>query len=174
METGMIHVYIGDGKGKTTAALGLLIRIYGAGGSCLFVQFLKGNPTAELKALEQLKIPCLRTDDVKKFITFMNAEELEECQKSNRNCFETLIKLAQTHSFDCIVLDEVLDAVSTGMLPEEQLLAFLNQVKGRTEVILTGRDPGEGVLALADYITEMKKIKHPYDRGVCARKGIEY
>lgn len=170
----MIHIYIGDGKGKTTAALGLLLRNYGAGGSCLFVQFLKGSPTAELAALEKLGIPYLRTDDVKKFISFMNDEELEACRKSHQNCFEALTGMTRIRTFDCIVLDEVLDAVSTGMLPEEELLAFLNQTKGHTEVILTGRNPGDKVAALADYITEMKKIRHPYDKGVFARKGIEY
>ena len=75
---------------------------------------------------------------------------------------------------DCIVLDEVLDAVSTGMLSEEALVQFVESVKPHAEVVITGRNPGERVVALADYMTEMKKHKHPYEQGVTARRGIEY
>ena len=174
MKTGMVHLYIGDGKGKTTSALGLLIRAYGAGLSCLFVQFLKGAPSAELETLQKLQIPYLRTNDVKKFAVFMDADELEACRKSQNLCFEKLAEFARRSSFYCIVLYEVLDAVSLGMLPEEKLTAFLAGMKGKTEVILTGRNPSENICAFADYITEMKKRRHPYERGVTARKGIEY
>jgi cob(I)alamin adenosyltransferase len=174
LDTGMIHLYIGDGKGKTTAALGLLVRAHGAGLSCLFVQFLKGTPTSELAALDQLKIPYIRTDDVKKFVPFMDAEELGACRKSHRDCFNKLTDLMERHPFDCVVLDEILDAVSLGMIQQEELLAFLEREKGRTEIVLTGRNPGEKILELADYVTEMKKMKHPYEKGVAARKGVEY
>lgn len=174
MNTGMVHLYIGDGKGKTTAALGLLIRAYGAGLSCLFVQFLKGTPTSELETLKKLNIPYIRTNDVKKFVVFMNHEELDLCRENHKACFLKLMKLTENGSFDCIVLDEVLDAVSLGMLSEDDLLEFLKRQKGKAEVILTGRNPGENLITLADYITEMKKRKHPYERGVTARKGIEY
>lgn len=174
MDTGMIHLYIGNGKGKTTAALGLLIRAYGAGLSCLFVQFLKGSSTSELAVLEKLKIPYIRTDDVKKFVAFMDAEELNACRKSHKDCFKKLTGLMERYSFDCVVLDEILDAVSLGMIQQEELLAFLRKEKGRVEIILTGRNPGDEILELADYITEMKKIRHPYERGIAARKGVEF
>ena len=170
----MIHLYTGDGKGKTTAALGLLVRAYGAGLSCLFVQFLKGAPTSELAVLDKLNIPYIRTDDVKKFVAFMDAEELNACRKSHKDCFKKLTGLMGRHAFDCVVLDEILDAVSLGMIQQEELLAFLDREKGRTEIVLTGRNPGDKILKLADYVTEMKKIKHPYERGVAARKGVEY
>lgn len=170
----MVHIYIGDGKGKTTAALGLLIRAHGAGLSCLFVQFLKGNHTSELVSLETLKIPYIRTDDVKKFVAYMDQNELEICRENHQDCFARLTQMVEQNSFDCVVLDEVLDAVSTGMLSEEQLLNFLNQMSDCSEIVLTGRNPSPKVLSTADYITEMKKIRHPYDKGIGARKGIEY
>ena len=80
----------------------------------------------------------------------------------------------ERYSFDCVVLDEILDAVSLGMIQQEELLAFLRKEKGRVEIILTGRNPGDEILELADYITEMKKIRHPYERGIAARKGVEF
>ena len=174
MENGMLHLYLGDGKGKTTAALGLLFRAYGAGLSCLFVQFLKGTPTAELKTLDRLGIPYLRTEDVKKFVPFMSPEELDVCKKDHCACFSALLERVRCGSYDCIVLDEVLDAVGLGMIDEAKLVSFLLERKGKSEVILTGRDPGEQLLSLADYVTEMKKKKHPYERGITARHGIEY
>jgi len=170
----MLHLYLGDGKGKTTAALGLLFRAYGAGLSCFFVQFLKGTPTAELKALDRLGIPYLRTEDVKKFVPFMSEDELDACKKDHHACFAALLERVQCGDYDCIVLDEILDAVNLGMISEEQLVTFLEERKGKSEVILTGRDPSERLLSLADYVTEMKKKKHPYERGVAARRGIEY
>ena len=174
MNPGMVHLYIGDGKGKTTAALGLLMRAYGAGLSCLFVQFLKGMPTGELETLRRLQIPVLRTDDVRKFIASMSPEEQEACRQSHTDCFGRLVCAVSERQPDCIVLDEVLDAVSLGMIPEEKLIALIETCRGRTELILTGRDPGKAVVELADYITEMKKLRHPYEQGVEARKGIEY
>lgn len=174
METGMVHLYIGDGKGKTTAALGLLARAYGAGLSCLFVQFLKGGETAELKMLEKLGVPVIRTEDVKKFVAFMDEKELELCKKSHQECFEKLLDTVKKQNVDLVVLDEALDAVSLGMVSEAELVNFLKHQKGTTEVVLTGRNPGQAMVELADYITEMKKIKHPYEQGVTARKGIEF
>ena len=172
--SGMVHLYYGDGKGKTTAALGLLIRAFGAGKSCLFVQFLKGSPTSELETLRRLEIPYLRTDEVKKFVVSMTEEEREACTASHALCFDRLLSAVAAHSPDCVVLDEVLDAVSLGMLPEEQVLQFLRECRGKTEVILTGHNPIKRFLEVADYVTEMKNVCHPYSRGISARKGIEY
>lgn len=174
MEHGCVHLYIGDGKGKTTAALGLLVRVHGAGLSCLFVQFLKGRQTAELRSLEALGIPYIRTEDVKKFIPYMTPEELDDCKRDSARCFEELTQRVSGGAYDCVVLDEVLDAVSAGMVPEEQLIAFVEQNRSNTEIVLTGRGPSECVTALADYMTEMKKCKHPYEAGQQAREGIEY
>jgi cob(I)alamin adenosyltransferase len=174
LKKGCVHLYVGDGKGKTTAALGLLVRAHGAGLSCLFVQFLKGQQTSELASLEALGIPYLRTGEVKKFIPYMNQAELLDCREDNARCFRELVRTAAEQKPDCIVLDEVLDAVSTGMLSEEALVQFVESVKPHAEVVITGRNPGERVVALADYMTEMKKHKHPYEQGVTARRGIEY
>ena len=91
LENGKLHLYLGDGKGKTTAALGLLFRAFGAGFSCLFVQFLKGMPTAELQTLDRLGIPYLRTEDVKKFVPFMTEEEKDACLKDHCACFSALL-----------------------------------------------------------------------------------
>ena len=149
------------------------MRAYGAGLSCLFVQFLKGSYTSELETLKRLEIPVIRTEKVKKFIPDMSDEELCFCKENHLHCFEQVCDAVSQTSYDCVVLDEALDAIQTGMLDEEKLIEFIMSCRGRTEIILTGRDPSTKLLSLADYITIMTGIRHPFEKGVTARMGIE-
>lgn len=171
---GLIHIYCGDGKGKTTAAVGLSVRAAGAGKRVLFTQFFKDGSSSEIKILEQL--PQVRTDICKTHYGFYKRmDETERCQA--RRDYTALLEDALEKARDfagLLVLDEVISACNHGMVPEDRLLAFLERKPKDLEVVLTGRSPSQALLALADYVTEMKKEKHPYDWGVPARKGIEF
>lgn len=174
-ETGLVHLYWGDGKGKTTAAMGLALRMLGRGETVLLLQFLKGNGSGERAALSLLPgFSAISGPDRIKFSPDMSQAEREETRALCRN----LLGQAETRCSrgDCglLILDEVCDAVEEGFLSEEQVAAFIDRKPGSLELVLTGH----GLLPLlakrADYITEMKNMRHPYGRGVAARRGIEF
>lgn len=171
---GLIHLYIGSGKGKTTAAIGLCVRMHGTGRRVLFAQFLKGQPSAEVEPLRRLGIQVERTDPVKKFIKSMDEEEYGACCRSCRALFERARDALQSGEYGLVVLDEVLDTAGHGIIGEEELCQALMDRSPDTEVVLTGRNPGQRLCELADYISDMQAIKHPYQKGITAREGIEY
>ena len=156
--TGRIHVYYGDGKGKTTAAMGLALRAAGSGLDVLMFQFLKDNSSSERVILEQIpNVTCLPGKDRVKFVSKMNADEKARLKHYNNKA-----------------LDEILCAVQLGVLSEEKLVEFLEHKPRGLEIVLTGHVVSDKVLELADYVTEIRKVKHPYDQGITAREGIEY
>lgn len=169
----MIHVYCGDGKGKTSAAIGLAIRAAGAGKKVLFSQFLKDGSSSELKILrgiEQISIVNCKT--VSGFYCNMTAEERERAAKDYSEMLEEILSVSD--KFDLLILDEVISACNNSIVDERELCRFLQDKPKSLEVVLTGRNPSKELLALADYATEMQKLKHPYDKGVLARLGIEF
>ena len=171
---GMIHIYEGDGKGKTTAAVGLSIRFAGNGGNVWFAQFLKRNNSGELNILEQIKNICLLRCEKSFGFTFrMTAEQRREAAAYYNDYLEKVLAGAVEQRTGLLVLDEVLDAYNSDMIHKETLLKFLKEKPEELEVVLTGRNPAEELLELADYVTYMEKRKHPYDKGIAARKGIE-
>jgi len=170
---GLIHIYCGDGKGKTTAAAGLALRAAGAGRKVLFVQFFKDGTSSEIEPLRRLGA-CVRvvTENLG-FLWNMNDEELAHAKE----VYTALLRNAEKEAMDgcgLLVLDEVISAVNYGIVPERELLDFLICRPEGLEIVLTGRDPSPALCDAADYITEMRKIRHPYDNGVTGRKGIEY
>lgn len=172
MNKGLIHIYCGDGKGKTTAAVGLAIRCAGAGGRVMFFQFLKGNSSSERDIINRIdNIDVIDGIENMKFVWDMNEKEKEEVCVQYRSIFNSMIKRAG--EYDMIVFDEIIPAVQYDFVTENELISFLHNKPGTTEIVLTGRVPSRRLCGMADYITEMKKIKHPYDSGITARKGIE-
>ena len=171
-KTGLVHIYCGDGKGKTTAAVGPAVRCAGGGGRVLMFQFLKGNGSGERAALGELGgIELWDGPENMKFVWNMTEEERSDMRKYYGEKFRELCAAAP--EFDMLVLDEIIPALKYGFVTEEELLVFLKKKPDGLEVILTGRDPGSRLTAAADYVTEMKKIKHPFDRGVGMRRYIE-
>ena len=157
--TGRIHVYYGDGKGKTTAAMGLVLRAAGSGLDVLMFQFLKDNSSSERIILEQIpNVTCLPGKDRVKFVSKMNADEKARLKHYNNKALDEIIKCA----------------VQLGVLSEEKLVEFLEHKPRGLEIVLTGHVVSDKVLELADYVTEIRKVKHPYDQGITAREGIEY
>ena len=170
---GLIHIYCGDGKGKTTAAVGLTLRSAGAGNRVVFTQFFKDGSSSEISLLRQIPgISVLHADTVGGFWKCMTTEQQAQASRDYTELFHIACERAK--NMDLLVLDEVISACNHGTVPEEALLEFLQNKPENLEVVLTGRNPSEALLAQADYVTEMKKIKHPFDHGVLARKGIEY
>ena len=175
MKSGLIHIYAGDGKGKTTTATGLSTRATGSGKKVLFTQFLKNQQTGELKAFENLPgIKVMRAEAMSKFVWDMTEDELDHMRVSNNEFFGAACSEACEGSYDLLVLDEALGACYAGLLDESAVLAFLREKPEGLEVVLTGRNPSDELIEIADYVSEIKKIKHPFDSGVKARKGIEY
>jgi len=169
---GFIHIYCGDGKGKTTAAMGLCVRAAGNGLKILLFQFLKANTSGELKIISGIpNITILKGPDKMKFTIDMTPAEKAQLKKYNNEIFETIKKMAA--EYDVLFLDEIIYAVSGGFFPEEKLIDFLKHKPDALEVIMTGQNPGQKLIDIADYVSEIKKIKHPYDTGAKARTGIE-
>ena len=173
MKRGLIHIYCGDGKGKTTAAMGLSVRAAGCGRKVVFAQFFKDGHSGECCVLEKLpNITFLRPEKTFGFFWTLSEAEKAEARAFYTAHLQRALDLAK--DADLLVLDEAMSACAHGMIDEEALLAFLRTKPEGLEVVLTGRDPSPAMQDAADYVTEMKKIKHPFDRGIPARKGVEF
>ena len=173
MDTGRIHIYFGDGKGKTTAAVGQAVRAAGYGFRVLFFQFLKDTFSNERKILEQISnITCLPGREQVKFVSRMNGDEKAELLHYNNKALDEIVKFCSP--FDLLVMDEALCAVGLKVLSEEKLISFLKHKPRGLEIVLTGHQASDRMKEIADYATEMHKIKHPYDLGKLAREGIEF
>lgn len=169
----MIQIYCGEGKGKTTAAVGLSVRAAGRGRRVVFAQFLKGADSGERRVLETLPtVTLLELPDAVKFTFAMDAEERAQAQAEQGERFRQAVALGR--AADLLVLDELCAALNADMVPLEEVLAFLDGRPQDLEVVITGRNPPPALVERADYITEMRKIRHPYEQGVGARKGIEF
>ncbi|MGI6333355.1 MAG: cob(I)yrinic acid a,c-diamide adenosyltransferase [Saccharofermentanales bacterium] len=172
---GLIHVLCGNGRGKTTSAIGLIIRAAGHGQRTMLVQFLKNGQSGEIKALRTLPgVHVISGPEDMRFSHVMSNEDREEARERHHRYLAVAVRAAQAGRIDLLVLDEVLDAVHTGLLSEESLLMFLKNKPADLEVVLTGRDPSEKILSLSDYISDIRAVRHPFERGVLARKGVEY
>ena len=168
---GLVHVYFGDGKGKTTAALGLAFRALGGGMRVCVCQFLKGAPSGEIDALSRFsRAEVLRAQfEGERFFWEMDGEARRACASQQRELLQRALKT----SADLFVLDEALDAHCVGALSNDELSDAVEALRARAEIALTGRSAPEWLLSRADYITRMEKLRHPYDRGITARRGIE-
>lgn len=132
---------------------------------------MKGLPTSEIKQLQALGITVIKAGTITKFVPYMTDEERAQCAREQMEGFEAATGMAA--DIDVLVLDEMISAVTTGMVPEERLLDFLRARPGHLEVVMTGRDVPESIAALADYLSDIRAVKHPYEQGIQARKGIE-
>lgn len=185
---GCIHIYYGDGKGKTTAAIGLAVRAAGCGFHSVVVRFLKQDASGEVEALG--RFPEIRVLPCKKNFGFtwqMSKEEKKEAavcyREMMREAFEKACCLiagqgGPENGADAVpvllIMDEVCAALNAGLLELSEVLELLDGRPAALEVILTGRNPSPELLCRADYVTEMRKVSHPFERGLGARRGIEY
>ena len=173
MDRGLIHIYCGDGKGKTTAAVGLSVRAAGCGRKVVFAQFFKDGSSAEIKVLEGLPgVTYVRPERCFGFFWTLNDQEKQEATA----CYTAHLRRAEELAADAdlLVLDEAMSACTNKVICESELLQFLKDKPEKLEVVLTGRDPSPAMVDAADYVTEMRKVKHPFDQGIPARKGVEF
>lgn len=171
---GLIHIYCGDGKGKTTAAVGLAVRCAGRGNKVLLVQFLKSRDSGELYSLAKLPdIEVMRGKESKKFTFQMNEEEKHALLIEHNKMFEQVLAKIKNGGYSLLILDEVIGALNAKVFEMPKLIEFLRHKPENLEVVLTGRNPAPELVEIADYVSEMRKVKHPMDKEIMAREGIE-
>jgi cob(I)alamin adenosyltransferase len=173
LEKGLIIVHTGAGKGKTTAALGLAFRALGQGLKVGIVQFIKGAiPTGEA-ALAARLAPLLEMHTMGDGFTW-NTQDREQDIASARRAWEKAVSLLRDESFGMVILDELNIVLKYDYLPLEEVLAELRRKRPMLHVVITGRNAKDELLEMADLVTEMKLIKHPYKEGVKPQRGVEY
>jgi cob(I)alamin adenosyltransferase len=175
-ELGLVHIYTGDGKGKTTSSLGLALRALGHGLKVYMIQFLKGGAyVGELKIMEKLPDFVIKqygkgSKDMPHF------EDFDPDENDNKRAelgFKEASKVLDSKKWDLLILDEINTALDKGHLSFEKIKKLIEK-RGKTELVLTGRGAPKGLIEIADYVTDMKAVRHPYDKGVLGRPGIDY
>ena len=176
MEIGLIQVYCGEGKGKTTAAIGQGIRATGKGLKVIMIQFLKGGLSGELKTLSKLEpdFKVFRFEKARGFFNELTPTEKNELKMEISNAMKFARKVFDTKECELLILDEILGVVENQLVTEDELLTFLMSKPQGMELVLTGRKLPEAFKDHVDYISEIQSVKHPYEKGIGAREGIEY
>jgi cob(I)alamin adenosyltransferase len=170
---GLVEIFTGNGKGKTSAALGVVLRALGHGWRVHIVYFMKGGyPYGEQKALSQLPNISFARFGQEGFVDPANIKPEEREQA--RQALEEARRAVLSGEYDLVVLDEVNIAAAWNLVDVKDVIELIKQKPEKVELILTGRYADEKLIELADLVTEMKEIKHPYRKGISARRGIEY
>ncbi|UCB61048.1 MAG: cob(I)yrinic acid a,c-diamide adenosyltransferase [Candidatus Bathyarchaeota archaeon] len=173
LETGLVQVYTGDGKGKTSAALGLALRAVGHGLKVYMIQFIKGGfEYGELHAVKHLAGFKLRSFGSGRFIKEKPPKPAD--MEHARDALQLAKDVVNSGDFDVVILDEINVAVDLALLEVEEVVKLVKNKPNHVELVLTGRYAPREIIAAADLVTEMKEIKHPYRKGVRSRKGVEY
>ena len=175
LSRGLIQIYTGDGKGKTTAALGQAFRAVGRGFTVKMIQFLKAVSTGELISVKNLEPDFMiyRFETQKKFFWLLDEKEKEELKKEIREGLNFAKQIIANEECNILILDEIMGAIKNEMISVEDIKELIHTKPSHMELILTGRDVPEELSSLADLVTEMKMIKHPMENGIPARIGIE-
>lgn len=170
-EKGCFHLYHGDGKGKTTAAMGLALRFSSYGKQVLVIQFLKDGTSGEVAQLNTFENVTIIAQSVAQCFSWEMNEEQREATKALHHSF---MAATQMMPWDLLVLDELCGALTTELIDETMVADILAMKQPHQEIVVTGRNPKDFLLEMADYITEFKAIRHPFDAGLPAREGIEF
>ena len=172
MEKGYIHVYTGPGKGKTTAALGLGLRASGAGLKVHMVQFMKGRRYSEIDTIDNISNFTISQHGRDEFVSKENPDkiDIDLAQKG----FKFAKEIINNGKYDMVILDEINVAVDYNLISLKEVIRLLEKKPEKLELILTGRDAHPDIIKIADLVTEMLEIKHPYQQGIIARKGIDF
>lgn len=179
LKKGLVQIYTGDGKGKTTAAFGLALRAAGQGNKVLIYQFLKppsldiGERFALQLGAVRIRVEALDVEwDMAK--SFEDTKQVAEAKAAISKALERIAQTAEKRFYDLLILDEIVFCLSKGLAKLEDIKSIIDKRDPAVEIVLTGRDATKELTALADLVTEMKKIKHPFDKGISARRGIEF
>lgn len=173
LEQGMVHIYTGNGKGKTTASIGLAFRAIGQGFKVLMIQFMKGG----IDYGELLYVKNLKNFEIKQFGRpgFVNKENPSEIDIDfAKQAFKCASEVLKSGEYDLVILDEINVALEWNLIDIEDVLGLIDSKARNVELVLTGRYAPKKLIEAGDYVTEMVEIKHPYSKDISARKGIEY
>ncbi len=179
LEKGLVQIYTGDGKGKTTAAFGLALRAAGQGNKVLIYQFLK-PPSLDIGERFALQLGAVRIRVESLDVPWDMAESFEDktaisqMQKAIKEVLERIAQTAEKRFYDVLILDEIIFCLSKGLVKFEDIKNIIDRKDPAVEIVLTGSGATKELIALADLVTEMKNIKHPLDKGISARRGIEF
>ena len=169
----MIHLYVGNGRGKTTAVVGLAIRMLDNGQKVLLASFLKNGQSGEMQWLENnSEVKLLFQKDLHKFVPDMNQQEYEKTKSEQLKLLGAV--LSDYPNYDAVILDEFTDIIDVGMINIVEAVDIVKRVSKKCELLITGHNALNNLVELADYYTEFVSHKHPYVKGVKARKGIEF
>ncbi|WP_456367355.1 cob(I)yrinic acid a,c-diamide adenosyltransferase [Thermococcus sp.] len=168
---GLVHIYTGNGKGKTTAAFGLAVRMLGSGGRVIIIQFMKAPKVyGEQKKIAECGA-VIESFGLPKFVHGKpEPEDVEAAKRALKRAQEVL----SSGEWDLVILDEICVALGFGMLEVDEVVELIRNRSPNTELVLTGRYCPEKLFEVADYVTEMREVKHPYQKGILARRGVEY
>ncbi len=175
MDWGLVHIYTGEGKGKTTAALGLAIRALGGGFKVLYTSFHKRPERygyTEMDALRGLGATVLNF--AKGHPKLDRSIDPEVTKRESAEAIEQIKKFIVEQHFDMLIMDEILISVRDSYIDEQTLLEFIGNKPNDLELVLTGRGVTPSVIEVADYVSYIEKVKHPFDKGIASRKGVEY
>ncbi len=174
-EKGLVIIYTGEGKGKTTASLGLILRAVGYKKRCLMLQFGKTWFTGELAGIKKLSPLVKIIQGGKGFLGILGSNvALKDHKRAASEAFDVLYKEACSGKWDVVVADEVVGAVASGVLPERKVVKLIADKPVGLDLVLTGRYASQRLIDLADLVTEMMEVKHPYRMGILAKKGVDF
>jgi len=175
MEKGYVQIYTGDGKGKTTAALGLGLRAAGCGFKVMMFQFLKGAYSGELDSTLLLggRFTIIRLGETKKFFGALNEQERKELKEKLQEELKQVEAILKSEACDILILDEIMAAIHGELITVQQVCKFIDARPGGMELVLTGRNAPQAIIDRADLVSEIRCVKHYMDKGVSAREGIE-
>ncbi len=179
LEKGLVQIYTGDGKGKTTAAFGLALRAAGQGNKVLIYQFLK-PPSLDIGERFALKLGAVRIRVESLDVLWDMAKSLDdekavaEIRLAIREVLQRIAQTAEKKFYDVIILDEIVYCLSKGLAELEDIKNIIDKKDPAVEIVLTGRGATKELIAMADLVTEMKNVKHPFDKGMISRRGIDF
>jgi cob(I)alamin adenosyltransferase len=172
LEKGIVHVYTGPGKGKTTVALGLGLRAAGAGFKVHMLQFMKGRRYSEIGSIEKIPNFTISQHGRDDFVSKEKPEQIDiDMAKEG---FEKAKKIVKNNNHDMVILDEINVAVDYSLISVNDVLKLIDEKPEKLELVLTGRGAHPEIVKVADLVTEMLEIKHPYQQGVIGRKGVDF
>ena len=180
LKQGLVHIYTGNGKGKTTAAFGLAMRAAGAGLKVCIFQFLKSKRFAsgEVESAKNLSpnLKVVRFNQTHPIFLPIGRRQdsVKDLKSSIATALKEVEKVLSSGRYDIIILDEIINAVSEKYLDVKVLIELIDFKSKEVEIVLTGRNAPKELIRIADYVTEMKDVKHPYRKGIKARRGIEW
>lgn len=174
MKKGLIQIYTGNGKGKTTAAMGLALRAAGHGLNVRIVQFLKGGVSGEIDSIKKLDtVELFRVTDANNYVWDLTEKQKRDMQRRSHEMLQKAM-LWFEEEIDIIILDEIMAAIQYDIVPLGDVLSLLDAKPACTEVVLTGRNAPKELMDRAHLVSEIRDVKHYFDQGVPARRGIEF